>query len=72
MLRNVALVRTDISEERITFIITDYCHPDDGAIHFSKMSVLTTATLRNIPEDGILHKNRSKNLKSYTNHVRSE
>jgi hypothetical protein len=41
MLRRVALVRTDVSEE------------------------LTRATLRNIPEDKILHSYRRKNLKSY-------
>jgi hypothetical protein len=32
----------------------------------SETSVLTTATLRHIPEDGILHSHRRENLKSYT------
>jgi hypothetical protein len=32
----------------------------------SKTSVLTKATLRNIPEDGNLHSHRRENLKSYT------
>jgi hypothetical protein len=41
MLRSVALVRTDKSEE------------------------LTTATLRNIPEDDILHSYRRESLKFY-------
>jgi hypothetical protein len=32
----------------------------------SETLVLTTATWRNIPEDGILHSHRHKNLKSDT------
>jgi hypothetical protein len=34
-------------------------------IPFSKTSVLTTATQRNIPEYGILHTHRCENFKSY-------
>jgi hypothetical protein len=35
------------------------------AKHSSEICVLTRSTLRNIPEDGILHSRRRENLKSY-------
>jgi hypothetical protein len=52
MLRRVALVRTDVSEE-------------PGATRSSESSVLARATRRNIPEDTILHSHCRENLKSY-------
>jgi hypothetical protein len=35
-------------------------------IHFSETSVLTRATRRKIPEDGIVHSHRREYMKSYT------
>jgi hypothetical protein len=62
MLRRVALVRTDVSEElgasfiRVTRI--------GDAISSSETSVLKRAKRPNIPEDTILHSHRRENLKS--------
>jgi hypothetical protein len=50
MLRRVALVRTDVSDELSAS---------------SETSVLTRATRRNIPEDAIIHSHRRENHKSY-------
>jgi hypothetical protein len=51
VLHRVALVRTDVSEKLNASIIS-----------FSETSVLTRATRRNIPEDGILTAVKASNL----------
>jgi hypothetical protein len=66
MLRYVALVRTDFSEELSVSIIRVTRIGELGTtLSSSETSVLTTATQRNIPEDSILHSYSRRNLKSY-------
>jgi hypothetical protein len=97
MLCRVALVRTDVSENRIVYIISVTGLVELGttlavflrsvlrllltanvvpsstslvtlimeAIRSPETSVLTRATRRNIPEDGVLHSHCRENLKSY-------
>jgi hypothetical protein len=70
MLRRVALVRTDASEELSASFIRFPSSPIlvtllKEALRSTETSVLTTPTRRNIPEDAILHSHRRENLKSY-------
>jgi hypothetical protein len=66
MLRRVALVRTDISEElRASFIRVTRIGELGTTQSCSETSVLTRAKRRKIPEDAILYSHRRENLKSY-------
>jgi hypothetical protein len=80
MLRRLALVRTDVSEEltasfiRVTRIgelgttlavTSNRCTLRRNKLSSSETSVLTTATWHNIPEDAIIHSHRREKLKSY-------
>jgi hypothetical protein len=69
MLCHVALVRTDILEELSASIIMVIRISELGTLGVTSnwRMVLTRATQRNIPEDGILRSHRHENLKSYDN-----
>jgi hypothetical protein len=60
----VALVRTDVSEERVAFIISVETISELGRT-LAVTSVLTKATRHQAPEEGILHSDRLESLKSY-------
>jgi hypothetical protein len=57
MIRRVALVKTDVSEERIAFIIS--------VTRIGGTPVLTRTTPDNIPQDDIVHSNSRENVRSY-------
>jgi tRNA C32,U32 (ribose-2'-O)-methylase TrmJ len=75
MLRRVALVRADVSEERRASIIRVTANNVVSssqivalmmeALHSFETSVLTRARRRNIPEDGTFHSHRRETVKSY-------
>jgi hypothetical protein len=64
MLGRVALVRTDVTEERSASILRVTRIVE---LRYFVTSVLTRATQRNIPEDGILRSHRRENIKSLKN-----
>jgi hypothetical protein len=80
MLRRVAVVRTDVSEERMAsiirllqFLVTAYAVPSSPilvtlvmeGIRSSETSVLTRATRHHIADNGIRHSRRRETLKSF-------
>jgi hypothetical protein len=77
MLHCVALVKTDIPEERSASIIRVTRIGEPGTTlavtsnqcTLQRKSVLTRATQHNIPEDGILHIQCRENLRSYKNRL---
>jgi hypothetical protein len=62
MLRHVALVRTDVSEELSAFFIRV---TRIGELGTTLAVTSNLRTLRNIPQDSILHSHRRENPKSY-------
>jgi hypothetical protein len=70
MLRRVALVRTDVSEELSTFIIRLTRIGEVGKMLAVTINRRTQRAIRhNIPEDGILHSRCSEHLKYYINNL---
>jgi hypothetical protein len=68
LLRRVALVRTDVSEEPgASFIRVTISELGTTQAATSNRRTLRIATRLNNPEDTILHSHRRENLKSYLN-----
>jgi hypothetical protein len=68
MLRRVALVRTDVSEELSTSFIRVTRIGEVGttlAVTSNRLGISWQRARRNIPEDTILHSHRRENLISY-------
>jgi hypothetical protein len=68
MLRHVALVRTDVSEELSVSFIRVTRIGELGttlAVTSNRRTLRRNTTRRNIQEDTILHSHRRENLKSY-------
>jgi hypothetical protein len=70
LLRGVALVRTDVSEELVFLrsvrrLLVAVCVVPSSPIFVTLMKEAPGATRRNNPEDTILHSHRRENLKSY-------
>jgi hypothetical protein len=70
MLRNVALVRTNVLEERSASIIRVTKISDlRTTLYSSETSVLTRTTLCNIPENSILQSHHCENLTNWSCHI---
>jgi hypothetical protein len=65
MLRRVALIRTEVSEELSASFIRVTRIGELGTTLVTASVVHTKATRRNIPENAILHSHRREYLKSY-------
>jgi hypothetical protein len=82
MLRRVALVRTEVSEERSASFIrvtrigeletTLAVSSNRLTLRRNGISILTRTIRRNVPEDTILHSHRRENLKSYLSELLSD
>jgi hypothetical protein len=63
MLRRMALIRTDVSDESCSYLAVSTLIVE--VISSSETSALTRVAQRSLPEDDILRSYRGKTLKSY-------